>query len=271
MDDNEIIIPTPEDQIQLQKEEQWLLKKVGKFSASHADDLMSKSGTWTVGNINYLYDIQDQRTTQEPPPHVEARPMKIGTENEPYAVMWLRENYPELHILHCDVDFTEKIFDEPWPDVMFGVSPDAFVMSAPQSEDWDHVYNDHIKSQIAELIEIKCVVGRTQTARYFSPTLPFSTKRLMAFEEHGMQMAAQLLAYPNVQKIRLLKYRPQLDENQYDRRPVTDPTRGVMFEFTREEFASDMIKFEARARFADAYLKSGQDLEKINGLKLLKK
>jgi hypothetical protein len=80
-----------------------------------------------------------------------------------------------------------------------------------------------------------------------------------------------LLAYPNVQKIRLLKYRPQLDENQYDRRPVTDPTRGVMFEFTREEFASDMIKFEARARFADAYLKSGQDLEKINGLKLLKK
>lgn len=260
-----------QDQIQLQKEEQWLLKKIGKFSASRADDLMSKSGTWTVGNINYLYDIQDQRTTQEPPPHVEARPMKIGTENEPYAVEWLRENHPDMHILHCDVDFTEKIFDEPWPDVMFGASPDAFVMSTPQSEDWDHIYNDHIKSQITELIEIKCLVGRTNTARYFSPTLPFLTKRMMAFEEHGMQMAAQLLAYPDVQKIRLLKYRPQLDENQYDLRPVTDPTRGIMFEFAREEFASDMIKFEARARFADAYLKSGKDLEKINGLKLLKK
>jgi hypothetical protein len=257
-----------QDQIQLQKEEQWLLKKIGKLSASHADDLMSKSGTWTLGNINYLYDIQDQRTTQEPPPHIEARPMKIGTENEPYAVEWMRENYPELHILHCDVDFTEKIFEEPWPDVMFGASPDAFVMSAPQAEDWDHVYNDYIKSQITELIEIKCVVGRTQTARYFSPTLPFSTKRMMAIEEHRMQMAAQLLAYPNVQRIRLLKYRPQLDENKYDLRPVTDPTRGIMFEFSRTELAIEIHQFEQRVRYADAYLKSGKDLEKINELKI---
>lgn len=262
---------SPQDQTQLQKEYLWLLKKVGKFSASHADDLMSKSGTWTLGNINYLYDIQDQRTTQEPPPHVKARQMEIGTENEPYAVEWLRENHPDLHILHCDVDFTEKIFDEPWPDVMFGVSPDVFVMRTEPTPTWDKTYSDYVKMYIDELIEIKCVVGRTQTARYFSPTLPFSTKRMMAFEEHGMQMAAQLLAYPNVQKIRLLKYRPQLDENQYDLRPPTDPTRGIMFEFAREEFASDMIKFEARVRFADAYLKSGQDLEKINGLKLLKK
>lgn len=258
--------------IEEQKEEQWLLEKVGYISASHADSLVSKSGKWIEGNIDYLYDIQDQRTTGEPAPQISARPMKIGTQEEPNAIIWLRENCPDLNILHCDKDFDVKVFEKPWKNVMFGVSPDAFVMKAPCkldiAEDGKIKYNPLVVSQIERIIEIKCVVGRKSTTRYFSPTLPAEVKREMAKDEHKWQMAAQLLAYPLVEKITLLKYRPQMDENPYDMRPIDDPARGICFEFTRADLFVEMAILEPRIRYADAYLKSGKDLEKINELKI---
>lgn len=251
-----------------QKEHDWHLKKVGKFSASRAKDLMSASGKWIEGNIDYLYEIQYQRLTGEPTPPISARPMQIGIENEPYAIAWVRENCPDLNVLHCGADFTELIFEEPYPDLMFGASPDAFIMPDNPSPAWDMVYNEHVKTIILALLEIKCVVGRKETVRYFSPTLPVEVKKDMVKKEHGWQMAAQLFAYPNVQKIYLLKYLPQMDDNEWDLRPASDPSRGIMFEFSRGELAIEIATFEHRLRVADAYLKSGRDLEKINDLKI---
>lgn len=253
------------------KERDWHLKKVGKFSASCAKDLMSASGKWIEGNIDYLYEIQYQRLTGEPEPPVSSRPMQIGIENEPYAIEWFRANYPTMNILHCDKDFTEKIFDEPFAEMMFGVSPDAFVFKQDSGINIDgapYVYSERFKQYISSLIEIKCVVGRKNIVRYFSPTLAFEVKRDMAKKEHIWQMAAQMLAYPNVQKIILLKYLPQIDENPWDLRDVTDPSRGIMFEFSRTELAVEIHQFEQRVRYADAYLKSGKDLEMINTLKI---
>ena len=71
------------------------------------------------------------------------------------------------------------------------------------------------------LIEIKCVVGEKNICRYFSPTLAYDKKRIDAFEEHKFQLAAQLLLYPEVGEIKLLKYLPQLDENPMDTREVS--------------------------------------------------
>ena len=48
------------------KEYDWHLKKVGKFSASCVDKIMSASGKWTQGNISYLYHIQYQRKNKIP-------------------------------------------------------------------------------------------------------------------------------------------------------------------------------------------------------------
>lgn len=253
------------------KELQWHLKKVGKFSASRVADLMSASGKWIEGNIDYLYEIQYQRLTNEPTPPVYAKPMQIGIENEPYAVAWLRENYPLLTVLHCDADFTEKVFDEPYPDLAFGASPDGFVMKPDgglSAENAPHLYSQGFKQHIQALLEIKCVVGRKNTVRYFSPTLPFEIKKEMALKEHKWQMAAQMFAYPAVERIYLLKYLPQMDDNQFDLRPVTDPSRGLLFEFTRAELVVEIMQAEARMRYADAYLKSGKDLEMINTLKI---
>lgn len=250
------------------KEIQWHLKKVGKFSASRAANLMSASGKWIEGNIDYLYEIQYQRLTNEPTPPVYAKPMQIGIENEPYAVEWLRENYPDLNVLHCDADFTEKVFDEPYPDLAFGASPDGFIVKGLTLDGAPYVYSQDFKQYIQALVEIKCVVGRKNTVRYFSPTLSFDIKRDMALKEHKWQMAAQMFAYPAVERIYLLKYLPQMDDNQFDLRPVTDPSRGLLFEFTRAELVVEIMQAEARIRYADAYLKSGKDLEMINTLKI---
>jgi len=249
------------------KEKDWNLHKVGFISASIVKDLNSKSGKWTEGNIDCLYEIQQQRVSGEPKPPISARPTQLGIENEPYGIEWIRTNKPEMNILHCDKDFNDKIFEVPFENLKFGVSPDAFVINAISSER-SEVYAEYIKSQIYALLEVKCVIGRKMQNRYFSPTLPFENKKEMAKEEHIDQLAAQMLAYPDVQKIYLLKYLPQIDENPWDLRDVLDPSRGILFEFSRAELAPDISRVEMRIRYADAYLNSGKDLELINTLKI---
>ena len=241
------------------KEYDWFMKKAGHFSASKAKDLLSKSGSWTKGNISYIMEIAYQRKTGRPMPSVSSRTLKMGIENEPMAVDWLRENTDWI-ILHCDTDFDEKIFDVPFDDVMFGVSPDAFKMSMPVMAQ----YNKAFKSYIEALIEIKCVVGRERELFYFSDEYMFEEKRKEAFIEHGEQLAAQMLAYPTVQKAILLKYLPQSDFDEFDMDSPLDPSRGLVFEYTRDELSELMSVSEKRVRYADAWIKSGKTIRDIH-------
>lgn len=237
---------------------------------------MSATMKWIKGNITYLYEIQAQRLSGEPAPPVFAKTMEIGIENEPVAIAWARKN-TDLNILHCDKDFTEKLFMT--TDYGFGVSHDAFIGNFPNRIEWDGphgeiVFGQDIIDQITEILEVKTVAGRDMANWMFSPTVPFETKRLAVFEEHKWQMAGQLMVLPNVQKIRLLKYKPQIDANPWDCQDVLHPARGLMFEFDRSHFklvsakgAEDMLKIgEARVRYADAFLKSGKDIDRINEL-----
>jgi len=255
-----------------QKEYAWHLAKVGSFSASRIVDLMSKSGKFTVANIDYLYEIQQQRVSGEPEPPIFDRTMQVGIENEPYGVEWTRENTP-LRVLHADRDFIDKIFEK--TDYGFGVSPDAFIVPANAEFDKDEngqlYYDDHVRDNITALLEVKCVVGRKKCNWYFSPTVPFAKKRAAVLEEHRDQMAAQLLVYSNINKIYLLKYRPQIDDNDFDRKDVTDPTRGLLFEFTREEFGTYLDEIKERIVFSDNYLKEGLDPDLINDSYKIKK
>ena len=45
---------------------------------------------------------------------------------------------------------------------------------------------------------------------------------------------------------------------------VLDESRGIEFAYTRKEMRDMLQVVEDRVRFADEYLKSGQDLEMIN-------
>ena len=238
------------------KEEKWLKERIGFISASEVDKLMSKSGKWTQGNITYLYKIQRQRFLKEPAPPVFSRIMQIGTENEPYAVEWMRVNMGWT-VVHCDKDLSEKVFVK--TDWGLGSSPDAYLSNSIKRTELGNI----ICLTIEALIEIKCVVGEEATNYYFSPTVPFEKKRLRAFDEHRDQMAAQLLTHPSVNTIYLMKYDPQDDENPWDLRPVLDESRGLLFKFSRDEFGSYLDEMKERVTFANDYLNSGRDLDDI--------
>ena len=230
-----------------QKELNWLKKRVGVITASEVDKLFSASGKWIEGNITYLYQKQYERTYNEPLCPKSARSLTLGTENEPYAIEWMRSQHPEWIIKHCSKDFDEIVFVK--NDWGLGGSPDGFVFE---------------EDILTKLIEIKCVVGDKQICRYFSNTLPYEKKRIEALEEHKYQLYAQFLLFPEVEEIILLKYRPQFDENPFDMLDVLDESRGIEFIYTRKEMGDMLQVVEDRVRFADEYLKSGQDLEEIN-------
>lgn len=230
-----------------EKELNWFRKRVGVITASEVKKLFSKSGKWIEGNITYLYQKQYERTYNEPLCPKSARALTLGTENEPYAIEWMRSQHPEWIIKHCSKDFDEIVFVK--NDWGLGGSPDGFVFE---------------EDILTKLIEIKCVVGDEQICRYFSNTLPYEKKRIEALEEHKYQLYAQFLLFPEVEEIILLKYRPQFDDNPFDVRPVLDDSRGLEFIFTRQEMGDMLQVLEDRVRFADEYLKSGQDLEMIN-------
>ena len=230
-----------------EKELNWFRKRVGVITASEVDKLFSASGKWIEGNITYLYQKQYERTYNEPLCPKSARSLTLGTENEPYAIEWMRSQHPEWIIKHCSKDFDEIVFVK--NDWGLGGSPDGFIFE---------------EDILTKLIEIKCVVGDKQICRYFSNTLPYEKKRIEAFEEHKYQLYAQFLLFPEVEEIILLKYRPQFDENPFDMLDVLDESRGIEFIYTRKEMGDMLQVVEDRVRFADEYLKSGQDLEMIN-------
>lgn len=249
------------------RELKWHQDKIGYFSASKIAALMSASGKWTEANINYLYEIQQQRYSNQPPPQIIARTMQIGIENESYGIEWVREN-KNINLLSCGEDFTEKLFIK--TDYGFGASPDALIIDGitelvKRDKDSMLVSNASELIDKAEgILEVKCIVGRKETNWVFSPTVPFEKKRLEAFSLHRDQLAGQLLAMPNIKYACLLQYRYQDDDNEFDILSPTDPTRGLLFIFSRQEFGLYLSLLEERIIFANNYLNSGKDPDDVN-------
>lgn len=231
------------------REYKWHLKRIGKITASEVDNIMTASGRWTQTAVSYLYKIQRQRTIREPAPIKNAKSLKWGQQNEADAIEWLRENflkgqYKRYTIFHCDLDGDEKIFIE--GENNFGGSPDAYLMKG---------------GHIVAYIEIKCVYGEEETNRIFSPTVQYEKKRMRVFEEHRWQLAGQM-ALPNApDKIFLMKYDAQDVFNEFDLRSPVDPSRGLLFEFSREELAPYIEKLKVRVTFANKCLEDGIDLD----------
>jgi hypothetical protein len=226
------------------KEHRWLQKRLGVISASELKRLLSKSGKFTQTNISYLYEKQYERLRKEMLPKVDTWEMRVGKENEQYAVAWLREHYPLLDIKHCSEDFDDIIFVV--AESGLGISPDVIV------------------GDNEGLIEIKCVTSRSTISTYFSPTMPYERKKAMAFEEHKEQLAGQLSGFPNLNEISLLKYRPQLDDNDWDMKSVVDKDRGILFTYTREELQDLIDEINRVVPIADAFISSNKDIGEIN-------
>lgn len=226
------------------KEERWLKKRLGVITASELKRLLSKSGKFTQTNISYLYEKQYERLCKEMLPKVDTYEMRVGKENEQYAVAWLRENHPDMVFHHCSEDYEDIVFVV--AENGLGISPDVIIGD-----------NEGI-------VEIKCVVSRANISIYFNPAIPYAKKKQIALEEHKEQLAGQLSGFPNLNEISLLKYRPQLDDNDWDIKGVLDKDRGILFTFTREELQDLIDEINRVVPIADAFISSNKDVGEIN-------
>lgn len=229
--------------------DKWIQKRIGYISASHLSDLMSKGKgkPWGQTAISYLYKVEMERYLKEPSVHRDAPALRFGRENEQYAVSWIKENINE-NIRYYETDFEEKPFiTVDW--ARFGATPDVDV-------------SDENGNPI-EIIEIKTTYSDSSIYTYFSPSKPYEKKRIEALKEHRDQMVGQLLACPTCNKISILKYCPQRDD-EWDIRSPIDISRGIIFTFTREEFGAYIDEVKQRIIQADEYLNTGCELDLIN-------
>lgn len=230
--------------------DKWRQKRIGCISASKLDDLMTRGRgkDWGQTAISYLYQIEMERYLNEPPINRDAPALRFGRENEQYAVEWLRENFSE-NIRYYETDFDEKPFiTVDW--ARFGATPDVDI---PNEDGFPE-----------KIVEIKTTFSDGAIYDYFSPTKPYEKKKILALKEHRNQMAGQLLACPTCNTIYILKYNPQRDDTEWDLRSPLDTSRGIMFEFKREEFGTYLDEVKDRIIKADQYLNLGLELEGIN-------
>ena len=229
--------------------DKWIQKRIGYISASHLADLMckGKGKEWGQTAISYLYKVEMERYLNEPSINRDAPALRFGRENEQYAVEWLRENIC-ANIRYYETDFEEKPFiTVPW--AKFGATPDTDIPDADGNP--------------KEIIEIKTTYSDSAIYTYFSPSKPYEKKKKEALKEHGDQIAGQFLACPTCETISILKYNPQRDD-EWDLRSPVDLSRGIVFSWTREEFAEYLEVVKGRIIQADEYLNTGKELDLIN-------
>lgn len=205
-----------------EKEYEWLKKRVGCISASELNNLFSLSGKVTEANVDYIRKKRFERKHGYSL-NVSSYAMEIGKEQESYAVEWFRENYPQFSdIIHANTDLDEIPFwTVGW--AKFGASPDAF------SPDETFV------------LEVKTVVSNADTDYYADEFTPYVDKYQRVKKEHGNQIAGQFLSNPKVEKIWLLKYIYQRDDD-FDVDSPLEKWRGVVFEFVRSDFELEKMK-----------------------------
>ena len=225
-----------------EKEVEWLNRRIGFISASELHNLFSASGKFIDTMVDYCRHKRFERKHGYAIP-VTSRAMEIGKEQERYAYEWLRENVEELR------DTLLYAQDEPeipfWtlPDLRFGASPDTF------TEDRKLI------------VEIKTVVGITDTEYYDDNSIPYEVKRDRVVSEHWAQLAGQLLSSPVTEEIWLVKYLPQLDFIDMDRDSPVAPWRGWLFKFRREEF--DLEGLTERIALFDRIIDGGKNLDDV--------
>lgn len=86
----------------------------------------------------------------------------------------------------------------------------------------------------------------------------------MVWGEHGSQILGQFIGEDNLKMVILLKYDAIDEDNLTDERDATHPARGICFNFSREEMGTRIDRGRERIVFADEFLKSGEDIDRIN-------
>lgn len=205
----------------MDKERQWLKRRLGYISASELNDLCSKSGKVTKENQTYIRRKRFQRRHGFCYP-INGPALDMGKIMEHDAVMWFRENFPDMPIIYAqELDYI-PFWTVDW--AKFGASPDSY------TEDERIV------------VEFKSLVGNSTAEFFDDPYTPYEEKRDLVLSEHGNQLAGQFLSNDKVQEIWLVKYIYQRDEVDDDLDSPLAAWRGIVFKFYRNEFDLNAIK-----------------------------
>lgn len=228
----------------MDKEFIWRKERLGRITASELGNIFSASGKIIDGNIDYIRHKRFERRHRFSYP-VSAKNFEIGHEQEPYAMEWLRANYPDMEFVYAMDLPTIPIWSADFAN--FSASPDGFTPD----------------QSIA--IEIKTVVGIGNAEYYDDEKTSYEDKKASVKKEHGMQLAGQFLSNPKVQEIWLLKYIYQRDDCDEDVSSPLEPWRGLVFKFRRDDF--DLKEVAERIKLFDLFIDSDYETKAFKSLK----
>lgn len=219
----------------MDKEKIWLKQRCGYITASMLSDIVSKSGRITKMNTGAIRSKRFERKHGFCLP-VSARPMEIGKANEPYAVAWFREHFPDIPIIYSQELPEIPFWSVDW--AKFGASPDAF------TEDKSHI------------VEFKTVVSNTNVEFFADECTSYEEKKAKVWEEHGDQLLGQFLASPSTEIITLVKHIPQDDLNDEDLDSPLADWRGSIYVFNRRDFEGSLRLMKDRIILIDKMIDS---------------
>lgn len=230
------------------REKIWKAKRIEKLTSSCLR-LINTGGRGKSGPkygdsaCSYLYEVMYERVTGDEAGSLDNANFRIGKENEPYAVQWLRDNLEGLElslpaeyalglitIEHCSEDLEEIVFDEPFPGVKFGDSPDIKLRQADGT--------------CIAVGEIKCLVSKGKFQKYKMS----SSSDLI--DEYKEQMCGHLMANPGVDKLLYLVYDAVI-EGFDTSRDISDPSRGIVIIYDRSDFGDLIDELEYKIRECD--------------------
>lgn len=240
----------------MSRETDWLQRRAGKITSSNLKKLftggrmnLTPLEAFALGGkrttkdvefgevaIGYLYQIQGEKRLGKPMYQRDNYNFDFGRKAEPYAIAWLRANYPDWIIKHCSSDdFPEIVFCK--SEAGAYDSPDFYV-------------------GLSVVGEIKCPVDQAK----------FEQMRDMTKDEvkgeYELQLANHLNCNPTCSKLLYFIYSAQVDDDELDILDPLDPSRGILFEYDRSEFEELITEIEAKVgrvmRFLEAVDKKEQ-------------
>ena len=226
-----------------EREIRWHKNRCGKVTSSSLAKLLTK-GTkgklWGDTAISYLYEKVYELEMGKPIRNESNANFRWGHEQEPMAIEWLKAN-TMYDIKHCSEDFDEIRFTSGGVDD-FGDS-------------LDFLADGNI------LGEIKCVTSQSKFAKYKR------CSKADVVNEYAEQFSGHFLGNPNSDRLLYLVYDGQSDEDEMDNVDPLDPRRGILFEYSREEFEGlmnlDLERIKVGMSAVRICLETGEKLETI--------
>lgn len=234
------------------REEAWLKKRMGRPTSSMLKILCTggrrertpeelraasllKDSRKTVdvefgdSAITYLYQLKRERRRQKPTFNRDNKNFEWGHINEPYAIAWLKANRPDWDIRHCNCedDFPEIVFNI--AECGLGDSPDAYVGSDA-------------------IVEVKCTVTESKFEQIMDMT------KEEAMKEYEYQFAGHFIGEPKAERLIYVIFDGMNDDDPFDILDPLDPSRGIIFEYSREEFSELIAEIEQKVSKVMKYL-----------------